>query len=198
MIQAEIMLDTLIAELPTETHERELLEAWSSLAQRLGLALEPGGEMIVAIARDVTLYSARQLEPAWGGGWKWDLSKSAVRTVCGTALLAAVFASGGLATLPPLVLPAVLPLMFDLKRVRLRRSEERVLEIMNAKPSFLDRIGQPAELFATLPDWVKNSMSLVEFEEFLDHVVEAGRAKKQGQHYEILPNGETVLRLTLN
>jgi len=198
MTQAPIMLDALIGEMPKEIHETELLEAWSDLARRLDLAAGPGSEMIVATARDVTLYSARQLEPAWGGGWRWDLGNAAVRTLCAAALLAAVFASSGLATLPPLVLPAVLPLMFDLQRVRLRRSEKRVLEIINARPRFLDRIGEPAELFAALPDWVRNSMSLLEFEEFLDHVVEAGRANKSGQFYEILPNGETVMRLTLS
>jgi hypothetical protein len=198
MTQASVMLDAVLEGLPKEIQEAQLLAAWSDLAQRLDLDSGPGSEIIVATTRDVTLYSARQLEPAWGGGWKWDLGNSAVRTACAAALLAAVFASGGLATLPPLVLPAVLPLMFDLERVRLRRSEERVLEILNARPIFFDRVGTPEKLYASLPDWVRNSMSLLEFEEFLAHFVEAGRANKSGRYYEILPNGETVMRLTLS
>ena len=192
-----VSLDAIVAEFPQEIQEAELLAAWSELAARLDIDVNPGSEIIVEIARDVTLYSARQLEPAWGGGWKWDLSNSAVRTVCAAALLAAVFASGGMATLPPLVLPAVLPLMFDLQRVRLERSEERVLRIINTRPSFFDRSGKPDELYATLPDWVKNSITILEFEEFLDHVVESGLAKRSGSFYEVLPSGETVLKITL-
>lgn len=198
MTQEPILLDALLADLPQEIQEAELLGTWSNLARQLGLDSGPGFEIIVATARDVSLYSARQLEPAWGGGWKWDLGNSAVRTVCAAALLAAVFASGGLTLLPPLVLPAVLPLMFDLERVRLRRSEERVLEIFNVRPGFLDRFGKPEELYETLPDWVKSSVSLLEFEEFIEHAVEAGNALKSGKRYEILPSGETVMRLTLN
>jgi hypothetical protein len=190
-------VDVVLSGLPRETDEAALLEAWRGMARELGLAQRAGDEALVATARDVTLYAARQLEPAWGGGWRWNLTNSVVRTTAAAALLGAVFASAGLATLPVLVLPAVLPMMFDVERVRLRRSEEKVLEIIGARPKFFERIGQPEDLYASLPDWVKSSMTLLEFEDFLQTVVEAGRATESGGLFEVLPNSETVMRITV-
>jgi hypothetical protein len=192
-----VRLESVVDAMPRGSTERDLAAAWDGIAANLGLDAAAGRETLFETARDVTLLSTGQLDPAVGGGWRWNLSEAAVRTVCTATLLAAVLAAAGIPGLPPLVIPTVLPLLFDLKRVRLERREERVIRIFGVRPDAVERRGRPTELYASLPEATRRLLPYGEFVEFLDRAVDAGVAKARFGVYEVLPDGETVLRLTL-
>jgi hypothetical protein len=192
-----IDLDHVVGGMPAVSSERDLMDAWDRVAGSLRLPRQAGAETVLTVSRDVTLLATGDLEPAWGGGWRWNLADGAVRAVATSVLLAATLAAVGIPGLPAIVIPTVLPLLFDIERVRLDREDERVLRVFGARADAAARTGDPAALYASLPDHVRLALSLDEFQAFLESATRAGRATESGGRYEVLPDGETTLRITL-
>ena len=191
-------LEEVVGSLPNETTEEDLLAAFDDMAQSLGLKEAAGREMLITTARDLSLFAVGEVEPAWGGGWTWNLSENVVKSACSATLLAAALASAGVSGIAPIVVPAVIQTLFDIKRVRLDRSEDKVLRIFGANPILFERIGDAQELYQRLPEDVREALPLADFEEFLNKAVAAGRATASGDVYEVLPDGEKVFRLSLS
>ncbi len=192
-----VALEHTIRSMPTESTEQDLLSVWNMVALDLGLDAAKGTEILLTAARDATLHATGSLDPAWGGGWRWNLSEGVVKSICGSVLLAAVLSSLGVKGLAPLVIPAIIPLLFDLEKVQLERSEERVIRIIGARTGVLERYGKPERLYISLPESVRQSVTLEEFTIFLENAVSAGMVKKAGSEFEVLPDGVTVLAFTI-
>lgn len=184
--------------MPEHIGHAELVLAWNNLASSLGLDPEAGIEILVAVPRDVTLKLAGRLEPAWGGAWQWNLSDGLAKAAIISVLIAATLASAGVPIdMAPIVVPAVMPLLFDVKRVRLERTEDNYLRIIGIRPEITDRLGYIPDLYNSLPDQVKHDISRVQFESLLFKAVEAGRVVSYGEVFEVLPNGETAFKIFL-
>jgi hypothetical protein len=61
------------------------------------------------------------------GGWKIKLSEASIKTGLTATLLTTALVTSGAAGIPALVIPAVLPMFFDVEKVRLTKSEEGIL-----------------------------------------------------------------------
>jgi len=183
--------------MPSQASEQSLVAAWNKIANDLGLDASQGRETLLETARDYSLLSAGRLEPEMGGGWQWNLTEGAVRTICATCLLVGVLAAAGMSGLAPLVLPSVLPLLFDIDKVRLERSEGKVLRILGARPDLKQRLGDAAALYESLPAEIRGSFSLDAFEDFLATATRAGVVRDWDGIFEVLPNGETVFKISL-
>ena len=193
----KIDLNETIKAMPEEISESDLLEKWCAINIELQLDPDRGQEALIALARDITLYTSGQLEPSFGGGWRWNLSQGVVRSICVTTFLSSFLLSCGITGITPLFLPAVIPLLFDLEKVKLERSDERVLSIFGARSNVFDRLGDPISLYNSLPPEVRGIMNYTDFLIFLNNSFMAGNAKKHGDCFEILSSGETVFRLSI-
>ena len=150
---------------------------------------------MLEVMRDVGTLQAGTIDPAWGGGWRWDMSSGAAKSVLASGLLYGVLVAAGVPGLLPLVIPAVIPLLFDIEKVRLTRSERSILNIIGARREAFERKGTVKQLYASLPEDVRQSLSMHEFEEFIDAAISAGVASEEGDVVEVLSTGETVFRL---
>lgn len=183
------------AETTERFDEQELLRIWREVADDLGLNPQLGEEAILTTARDVTALACNQIEPAFGGAWVWDLSDNVVKTALIGVLLTGVMSACGVRELTPIVMPTILPLLFDFKRVRLEGKGERIVKIFGVRAEAFERTGSRQSLYALLPETERQFVSFDEFSNFIDDAVAAGVAIEDGNVIEILPNGETVMRL---
>jgi hypothetical protein len=134
-----------------------------------------------------------------GGGWVVDLRGGLVRTALATAFIAGVLAASGVTGLLPLIAPAVLPLLFDVRQVRLKPSQELVLAELQLAPEARTDGLTPDELYARLPYQIQNQLSRLDFADFLDQVRRAGLADPAADGRLILRTPDNArLRISLS
>ncbi len=122
-----------------------------------------------------------------GGGWEIELRGGVVRTALATAFIAGCLAASGVTGLLPLVAPAVLPLLFDVRQVRLKPSQEIVFAELRLSPEARSGGLTADELYARLSSQTQRQMSRLDFADFLDQVRRAGLTDPAA-------NGRLVLR----
>lgn len=186
---------SLVEKLPADAGEAEFTESWRPIAELIGSRSQAGELAMLEVMRDVGTLQAGTIDPAWGGGWRWDMSSGAAKSVLASGLLYGVLVAAGVPGLLPLVIPAVIPLLFDIEKVRLTRSERNILNILGARKEAFERKGTVKELYASLPEDVRQSLREQEFEEFIDAAINAGVASEEGEVVEVLSTGESVFRL---
>jgi hypothetical protein len=86
----------------------------------------------------------------WWRGLGNRPARRRVRTVLATAFIAGCLAASGVTGLLPLVAPAVLPLLFDVRQVRLRPSQEMVFAELRLSPEARSGGLTADELYARL------------------------------------------------
>lgn len=135
------------------------------------------------------------------GGWVINLRASAMRAVLVAALLGGTLWQAGSDQLPADVIPKVLPLLVDIRRSRLTRSEKRLLVDLRLSET-TERMGFPwpvEALYGRLPAEVQNRVSPVDFAEFVEHLLQVGEADRS-KHDEVRlrPAGRPAwIRLTI-
>lgn len=135
------------------------------------------------------------------GGWVVNLRASAVRAVLVAALLGGAMWPAGFDQLPGDVLPKVLPLLIDIRRSRLTRSEKRLLvDLRLSQTASQMAYPWPVEaLYGQLPDEARTRVSPVDFADFIDHLVQVGEADRV-DHDEMKlrsPGRPAWLRITI-
>lgn len=132
------------------------------------------------------------------GGWEIDLSKTAVQAGLVTAFLGGALTVLGADQIPVEVLPTVIPLVFDIRRARLTPGEEYVLAELTMHPDVRDGKLTAAQLYDTLPAQIRDDLSEVDFQDFLDACRRAGVADQQDDGTIALkPVTEAGFRLTI-
>lgn len=115
------------------------------------------------------------------GGWKVNLSASLVKLALTTALMTGVMWQAGFDQLPTYVLPAVLPLVVDVKRATLSRGQKTMLmQLRSAAVSSTGAVVQPAVLYSRLPQSVQDDVSPLDFEDFIQALIESGEVDNAG------------------
>jgi hypothetical protein len=187
----------LVTSLPAEAGDVEFARCWSAVGELVGERADVGQVAMLEVMRDAGSLQSGSMHPAWGGGWRWNMSSAAAKSVLASGIVYGVLVAAGVPALLPLVVPAVIPLLFDIEKVRLTPAEGRVINIIGARNSALTRSGTPRQLYETLPDDVRQSLSEAEFEEFIDKAIAAGVASGYGDVVEVLSTGESVFRLQI-
>lgn len=191
-------VSSLVDRMPTSVRQADLINTWNELAKTLSLDPRRGIEMIVAVPRDVTLAKEGLPDSAFGGAWEWNLSDGATKAAVVSVLVAAALVAAGAGTgLAPVLIPTVVPFLFDVKRVQLETTADGYLRILGARSDAAARTGSLETLYESLPVDVKASVSRIEFEGFLQQAVDAGRAEAREGTFEVLPNGESVFRIKI-
>ena len=109
-------------------------------------------------------------------GWEVRLSRSTARVLMTSAILAGLLAIVGADQLPTEVLAVAIPLLFDVEKVQLSRGERYLLARLVEVPGAVGATVQQNELYALLPEDVREQTSFIDFIEFLDACHKAGHA----------------------
>jgi hypothetical protein len=107
------------------------------------------------------------------GAWEVDLSRAATQSLVATSFLGGLLALLGTTQLPAVVATAVIPLLFDVRRVKLKASEHEILADLAGDATDAD--GQtPDDLYLTLSPEIRDELTRLEFIDFLDSCRRAG------------------------
>ncbi len=132
------------------------------------------------------------------GGWTIDITNSVVRSALVLALLSGALVAAGAAGLAPLVLPAVLPLLVDIDKVRLRPSDELLIAELRLNTDAYEGGLSPDELYRRLPARTRRAVSPLDFADFLDLIRRAGVAQDRGDgNLVILDPAEARFRVSI-
>ncbi|MCY1141005.1 hypothetical protein OWR29_23660 [Actinoplanes sp. Pm04-4] len=131
------------------------------------------------------------------GGWEVDLTRAATKTVVASAFLGGLLAVLGTAQLPAAVAAAVLPMLFEIRRVQLKASEQEILADLTGNAEIADG-KTPDELYAALSPEIREQLSRLEFADFLDSLRRAGLLDQgDGDIIKVRPAGSSRFRITL-
>ena len=177
--------------------ESSLSSLSDSLAGSLGETLDEDGlvalfQSVTGLTVDdqpeaVTAYEAAlqaSLDPSSGlemrpGGWVVDLKASTAKFAVSAAVLTGVMVASGYDQIPAYVLPAVLPLLFDVERAKLNRGDRKLL--VELRTALGRSFGQPADidaLYDRLPARVRDHVPPTDFADFIEKLVTAGEAEE--------------------
>ncbi len=167
------------------------LEAW---IEELGLPSNP--RVQAAVSGAVREWGAAQGSLAWEpGGWKVKVTSPLVQGSISAALLWGILGAFQIATpIAAAVIPAIVPLLFSVEKVRLTRGEEEVL----AHLALADRVRTetPEKLYQQLPASIREELGFLDFLDLVEKLVDAGRAdRKDGEAIAIEPEGRARLRV---
>lgn len=99
-----------------------------------------------------------------------------MQSVIAAALIAGLLVALGATAIPAAVVPAVVPLFSDIKRVTLTPGREYLLAELVAHKEALDGIHTSRELYDRLNKEVRSQLSFMDFVDFLDTCRRAGLA----------------------
>jgi hypothetical protein len=131
------------------------------------------------------------------GGWEIDLSRAATKTIVATSFLGGLLAMLGTAQLPAAVATAVIPLLFDGRRVKLKASEHEILADLTGNTDNAE--GRTAsELYEALTPDIRAELSRLEFADFLDSCRRAGLIDENADGtIRVRPADQARFRITL-
>lgn len=169
-------LDTL--ELPEELNHDTLMELFT---RTTGLSADTPA---AGIFEDAFLAAMEQSPTGLEfrpGGWRVDVAATMVRTALTTSIMTAVLWLSGIDQIPAAVMTAVLPMLIVTERVRLdRRSQYLLTQLQQNVGSAQGLAVHPDVLYNKLPPDVRDQLSPLDFQDFLDTFIAAGRADDAG------------------
>ncbi|WP_426763046.1 hypothetical protein ACP3TD_11540 [Pseudarthrobacter sp. 1G09] len=132
------------------------------------------------------------------GGWRINLSESLARVVLTSAVVGAGLVFAGADQIPLELLPTVLPLLVDLKRVRLdRQDRELLIPLQNAAAGLEGFALNPEVLYNRLEPSVRDKLNYGDFLAFTDRLIEAGELDNAGGNDVRPRHGTAWVRITL-
>ncbi len=115
------------------------------------------------------------------GGWRIDVAGTTAKAIiCGSILAAALFLNGA-QEIPAELLPAAVPLLIDVKRVRLdMRERELLLPLRQATRGIEGMAVSPRVLYNRLDSATQGEINYNDFAAFCTRLVEAGELDDAG------------------
>jgi hypothetical protein len=195
---ASTTLEELLGDQPLS--DAQLHELWESLTGWSATDHPDAWELCEdAVLGALEPDRALQMRP---GGWIVDLSSTVVRSAVAAALIGGAMWPAGLDQLPGFVLPAVLPMLFDIRRARLTRQDRRLLVDLRLRTTAqqVDWPWPPAAMYQRLPAAVQQSVSEDDFADFVQRLVAVGEADPAGYgEVRLRPGGQPAwLRITVD
>ncbi|MGQ4436277.1 MULTISPECIES: SEFIR domain-containing protein [unclassified Streptomyces] len=130
------------------------------------------------------------------GAWRIDLPGALARSVVSGVVAAMLLRLLGADDLPLTVLGAVAPLAFEIKRVEVLPSDVIIQAQLAAAVG--DGVCSAAELYQTLPEEVRQELTVVEFADVLERLVKARQALVTGKGLRVrAPGSRRGFRLVL-
>ncbi len=166
----EMILQSLAEKCGSDVVDIE--EIWNELFPAPFAGRERGRETFMEVL--LTIEGGNSELEFLGGGYKLKIGSGISQTIVTTAVLSGVLAACGFPDLPMVVLPTILPLLFQVERVTLSRKEEEILATLVLRDEVRERRQTPRQLYDGLTDDIRDQLSYLDFVDFLDHLDKAG------------------------
>lgn len=155
--------------------DRDADAMWHEIA---GCGLSPfDRQRFFASLRIQLMASGHQLNMI-EGGWEISLSTGAVKAMLATSLLCVGLISSGFTPISPVVLPAIVPLLFEIRQVRLTMKERQIWISLSVKDDVINSKMSIRELYVQLSDELRQQITELDFHDFVEKCVRAGLADR--------------------
>ncbi len=114
-------------------------------------------------------------------GWKISLSGALIKTAITTALLASAFYLLEADSIPLQLIPAIIPVLFDIERIKLSRGDKYLIGEIYAKKKLRNKFLGIEDLYKKLPNKVKKQLNKKDFYDFVEKLISVGIAKKNNK-----------------
>lgn len=115
------------------------------------------------------------------GGWRINVGATTVKAVLATGLLAGALFISGADHIPAELIPAVVPLLVDVDRVRLSRRDRELLAPLRVASVQIEGMAvSPHVLYNRLAPAVQEQLNYDDFVSFCDHLIAAGEMDDAG------------------
>lgn len=115
------------------------------------------------------------------GGWKINIADSFVRTVIASSIVGAALITVGADQIPLNLLPAVLPLLVDIKSVRLDRRDRVMLVALRPDWQGIEGMAlHPEVLYGRLDSSTRDQLNYYDFISFAERLIHAGELDDAG------------------
>ena len=164
--------------LPTASDGELVLDATSLKA--LWQAVSPDDDVGHAALEEAVAAQMASLDSAMharSGGWSYHLKRGLVKTAVLAPIVTATLLSAGVTGLPAIILPLVLPFLFELEKTTLsRRNEELLVSLVRAGATTSAKSAD--ELYQLLPTELKAEVNKLDFLDFIDALELTGHAQE--------------------
>jgi hypothetical protein len=129
------------------------------------------------------------------GGWKVNVAAATIQAAISAGMIWGVLTALHIAApIPAVLVSAIIPRLFSIERVRLKRTEQEIIASLALREEA--RRGTAEELYAKLPQELRDELNFLDFRELLEKVVDAGRADRAGEKEFVLhPPGKGRFRV---
>jgi hypothetical protein len=130
-------------------------------------------------------------------GWKIIVKKNILKGIIITPSLYGILHYLGITTgLASIVLPSIIPMIFDIENINLNKKEEGILlklPINKAKKQYKTA----EEWYESLPKSIQEQINFLDFKDFMDKLVLGGLAKtNKKERYLIFKKGKNVFKIS--
>ena len=161
----------------------ELDRDWFTSSFLVSCGIDPHSD-VADLCEDVLLASVLGDDAAFHlrpGGWRVNVAGTAVKALLTGALLGAALFHYGATDIPAELLPAVIPLVVDVNRVRLSRRERELLVPLRIASAGLGEMAvSPHVLYNRLEPSVRAELTFGDFADFCDRLIAAGHLDDAG------------------
>lgn len=115
------------------------------------------------------------------GGWRIDVVGTSMKTLLAASLLGAALFINGSSDVPEELLPAVLPLLIDMKRVTLNRQDRALLVPLRLAARGVEGMAVNSQvLYQRLDPAVRGQLSPGDFEDLCERLIQSGHLDDAG------------------
>ncbi len=161
----------------------ELDREWFTASFLASFGIDPDSDL-ADLCEDIVVATVAGDDAAFHmrpGGWRVSVAGTAVKALLTAALLGAALFHNGATDIPAELLPAVIPLVVDVNRVRLSRRDRELLAPLRIASADLGTTAvSPHVLYNRLEPSVRAELNFGDFADFCDRLIAAGQLDDAG------------------
>lgn len=128
--------------------------------------------------------------------WTVKLSSGILKSTIMGAILTGIFFASGYTMIPGFVLPAIIPLLFDIEKVHISAKEDFILAQLTLNKQLLNEYQNPELIYDSLPEEITDELSKYDFIEFIEKMVLAGAFEQNKDSEVFIPeDGKTKFKI---
>lgn len=180
MITVDEFVDAAAVDGEATVSRAELRTLWETWFGDESPGSDSGWESFIDVI-EATLDQEPDIELHFGGAWTIRARSALVKAALSSGLVVGALALIGTGGLPAIVLPAVVPLLFDLDTVDLSAGDKYIVAHLRLQEGFREGAMTADQVYAALPDDVQARMSRADLADFIDRCAKAGVADAKNE-----------------
>lgn len=197
-IETILYKDTLDMEQSVSISTNDLLDFWKSAIQGEGYAALEGERAFLNAFEQFAGIRNADSELELGRGWVINLKAGVVKAALSGAYLAAILQMAGIEGVPVLVIPVIIPFLFEISQIKFSKKEEIFYAELKRTSTAHQYWQSPNDLYALLDDDTRHSINRLDFIDFISKLSDAGLADSSVDgRYLLRSQGKEVFRLKI-